>query len=177
MVISFFLFTFAPLERAKDCCCSSVVEHFLGKEEVTSSSLVNSSRIGRLPVGSRLFSSCRDGAAGGSCCASNRRHPSARGCGCFFRSRKSRMQYSESGYSLRRAGASGRGLRASVRRRLRPADTCGITPQPNPQPAAAPPQKKEELRQTAAHRIAGSASRRQITAARSPNCSGSRPTL
>ena len=25
------------------CCCSSVVEHFLGKEEVTSSSLVNSS--------------------------------------------------------------------------------------------------------------------------------------
>ena len=26
------------------CCCSSVVEHFLGKEEVTSSSLVNSSR-------------------------------------------------------------------------------------------------------------------------------------
>ena len=26
------------------CCCSSVVEHFLGKEEVTSSSLVNSSK-------------------------------------------------------------------------------------------------------------------------------------
>ena len=25
-------------------CCSSVVEHFLGKEEVTSSSLVNSSQ-------------------------------------------------------------------------------------------------------------------------------------
>ena len=35
--------TFAPLERVK-CCCSSVVEHFLGKEEVTSSSLVNSSK-------------------------------------------------------------------------------------------------------------------------------------
>ncbi len=28
----------------KKCCCSSVVEHFLGKEEVTSSSLVNSSK-------------------------------------------------------------------------------------------------------------------------------------
>ena len=63
MVISFFLFTFAPLERAKDCCCSSVVEHFLGKEEVTSSSLVNSSRIGRLLVCNRLFLSFRDGRA------------------------------------------------------------------------------------------------------------------
>ena len=28
----------------EECCCSSVVEHFLGKEEVTSSSLVNSSK-------------------------------------------------------------------------------------------------------------------------------------
>ena len=27
-----------------NCCCSSVVEHFLGKEEVTSSILVNSSK-------------------------------------------------------------------------------------------------------------------------------------
>ena len=35
--------TFATLLRA-ECCCSSVVEHFLGKEEVTSSSLVNSSK-------------------------------------------------------------------------------------------------------------------------------------
>ena len=30
--------------RVYYCCCSSVVEHFLGKEEVTSSSLVNSSK-------------------------------------------------------------------------------------------------------------------------------------
>ena len=35
--------TFALL-LAQNCCCSSVVEHFLGKEEVTSSSLVNSSK-------------------------------------------------------------------------------------------------------------------------------------
>ncbi len=35
--------TFALL-LADNCCCSSVVEHFLGKEEVTSSSLVNSSK-------------------------------------------------------------------------------------------------------------------------------------
>ena len=34
--------TFASPFR-DECCCSSVVEHFLGKEEVTSSSLVNSS--------------------------------------------------------------------------------------------------------------------------------------
>ena len=27
-----------------NCCCSSVVEHFLGKEEVVSSSLINSSQ-------------------------------------------------------------------------------------------------------------------------------------
>ena len=37
--------TFAPLDKGK-CCCSSVVEHFLGKEEVTSSILVNSSEEG-----------------------------------------------------------------------------------------------------------------------------------
>ena len=37
---------FCPAFNAK-CCCSSVVEHFLGKEEVTSSSLVNSSKEGR----------------------------------------------------------------------------------------------------------------------------------
>ena len=42
LVFSFFLCTFAPLNE-ENCCCSSVVEHFLGKEEVTSSSLVNSS--------------------------------------------------------------------------------------------------------------------------------------
>ena len=42
LVFSFFLCTFAPL-NGENCCCSSVVEHFLGKEEVTSSSLVNSS--------------------------------------------------------------------------------------------------------------------------------------
>ena len=39
--------TFAPLEWVKGCC-SSVVEHFLGKEEVTSSILVNSSKRGHL---------------------------------------------------------------------------------------------------------------------------------
>ena len=33
----------APAVITKNCCCSSVVEHFLGKEEVTSSILVNSS--------------------------------------------------------------------------------------------------------------------------------------
>ena len=34
-----------------NCCCSSVVEHFLGKEEVVSSSLINSSKkeVERLP--------------------------------------------------------------------------------------------------------------------------------
>ena len=32
-----------PGVGTKHCCFSSVVEHFLGKEEVTSSSLVNSS--------------------------------------------------------------------------------------------------------------------------------------
>ncbi len=52
-VISFFLRTFAPSERGKRCL-SSVVEHFLGKEEVVSSSLIDSSerrshrRCGRL---------------------------------------------------------------------------------------------------------------------------------
>ncbi len=38
--------TFATLFKVF-CCCSSVVEHFLGKEEVTSSSLVNSSKMKR----------------------------------------------------------------------------------------------------------------------------------
>ncbi len=43
-MFSIFLRTFAPLERG--CCClSSVVEHFLGKEEVVSSSLIDSSRV------------------------------------------------------------------------------------------------------------------------------------
>ena len=45
------------LQRFKaECCCSSVVEHFLGKEEVTSSSLVNSSKkIKRLRFKQPLF--------------------------------------------------------------------------------------------------------------------------
>jgi hypothetical protein len=32
-------------EATEYCCCSSVVEHFLGKEEVVSSILINSSRV------------------------------------------------------------------------------------------------------------------------------------
>ena len=52
LVFSFFLCTFAPL-NGENCCCSSVVEHFLGKEEVTSSSLVNSSK--RKSPGSSFF--------------------------------------------------------------------------------------------------------------------------
>ena len=36
--------TFAPLFESS-CCCSSGVEHFLGKEEVVSSILINSSKI------------------------------------------------------------------------------------------------------------------------------------
>ena len=44
LVNSFFLAYFCTAKQG-NCCCSSVVEHFLGKEEVTSSSLVNSSRI------------------------------------------------------------------------------------------------------------------------------------
>ena len=43
MADSIFLRTFATAFKEQSCCCSSVVEHFLGKEEVTSSSLVNSS--------------------------------------------------------------------------------------------------------------------------------------
>ena len=39
-----FVFYFCTTLR-EECCCSSVVEHFLGKEEVTSSSLVNSSKV------------------------------------------------------------------------------------------------------------------------------------
>ena len=46
--------TFAPLDKGK-CCCSSVVEHFLGKEEVTSSILVNSSEEGSYYVAPFLF--------------------------------------------------------------------------------------------------------------------------
>ena len=38
--------TFASLLGSK-CCFSSVVEHFLGKEEVPSSILGNSSKLGR----------------------------------------------------------------------------------------------------------------------------------
>ncbi len=41
--------------RAINCCCSSVVEHFLGKEEVTSSSLVNSSESRGYPSGNLFF--------------------------------------------------------------------------------------------------------------------------
>ena len=41
------------------CCCSSVVEHFLGKEEVTSSSLVNSSRKEEVAMRCDLFFCCR----------------------------------------------------------------------------------------------------------------------
>ena len=40
--VDFYLYLCTALEA--NCCCSSVVEHFLGKEEVTSSSLVNSSK-------------------------------------------------------------------------------------------------------------------------------------
>ena len=38
-----------------NCCCSSVVEHFLGKEEVVSSSLINSSKHKTPPIGWRLL--------------------------------------------------------------------------------------------------------------------------
>ena len=38
-----------------NCCCSSVVEHFLGKEEVVSSSLINSSRKEDTAIGCIFF--------------------------------------------------------------------------------------------------------------------------
>ena len=46
LVDSILFHIFAPLERDQ-CCCSSGVEHFLGKEEVVSSILINSSTKGR----------------------------------------------------------------------------------------------------------------------------------
>ena len=39
-----FVAYFCTANKQNSCCCSSVVEHFLGKEEVTSSILVNSSK-------------------------------------------------------------------------------------------------------------------------------------
>ncbi len=41
-----------------NCCCSSVVEHFLGKEEVVSSSLINSSRKQMQSIGLHLLLLC-----------------------------------------------------------------------------------------------------------------------
>ena len=52
---SILCYTFA-LPFKDECCCSSVVEHFLGKEEVTSSSLVNSSNTVEVIRTDNLFS-------------------------------------------------------------------------------------------------------------------------
>ena len=49
----------------EECCCSSVVEHFLGKEEVTSSSLVNSSKKSRGCIDCNLFFCAVSGAKRG----------------------------------------------------------------------------------------------------------------
>ena len=49
---------FVPLSeivRRSNRCCSSVVEHFLGKEEVTSSSLVNSSKNQEVAIDATSF--------------------------------------------------------------------------------------------------------------------------